>query len=82
MGRVALDTFNASKLFDDALDPSRSEEKLGKGFNVCSGAMGHHVGWKGGFDLAFSNKKDDRVKDFIRQTEIFGQAFGVSVVLA
>ena len=81
MESIALDALSFTKFYDDVLDLRRREEKLPKRFNVWSGTMGHHVGRHRGFDFAFPNKKDNRMKKLMRQAEILCKAFGMTVVL-
>ena len=81
VGEITLSAFGASKSFDDALDVCWGKEELGEGFDVCCGSVGHDVRRKSRFDLAFADEEDDRVEEFVWQSEIFGQALGVPVIL-
>jgi hypothetical protein len=81
VGEITLGAFGASKSFDDALDVCWGKEELGEGFDICCGSVGHDVRRKCRFDLAFADEEDDRVEEFVWQSEIFGQALSVPVIL-
>lgn len=81
VGKIALLTLSVAKFLDEGLNIRRRKQRLVERFDVGRSAVGHHVGWERGLNLTLSDKENDRVESFVGQSEIFGKALGVSVIL-